>query len=158
MLGLQDPLLTFAVLQFVTVDTNISEGNYYSSLPITRECALYFCVNTYNVTVKNSVPITSVVSLWTNDTGTPTAGGNFEGNGYDFSETADVVWEGSLDGVDGNHTYSIPAGTLANLKDWLNYTLQGSLNTIGSEVDNSNGAVWVNDVMEAFNVTSDWNG
>ena len=28
----------------------------------------------------------------------------------------------------------------------------------GSEVDNSNGAVWVNNVMEAFNVTSDWSG
>jgi hypothetical protein len=54
--------------------------------------------------------------------------------------------------------HTIPAGTLANLKAWLNYTLQGSLNTTGSEVDNSNGAVWVNDVMEAFNVTSDWTG
>ena len=67
-----------------------------------------------------------------------------------------MVWEHPSDGVDGNHTYTIPAGTLANLKAWLNSTLQGSLNTTGKEVDNSNGAVWVNDVMEAFNVTLDW--
>jgi hypothetical protein len=105
MLGLQDPLLTFGVLQFVTVDMNISEGNYYSSLPITHECALYFCINTYNVTVNNSVQNTTVVSSWTNDTGTPTVGGAFEGNGYDFSETADVVWQRPSDGVDGNQTY-----------------------------------------------------
>lgn len=53
--GLQDPLLTFAVLQFPTVDMNISQGNYYSSFPVTHECVLYFCVNTYNVTVENSI-------------------------------------------------------------------------------------------------------
>jgi hypothetical protein len=99
---------------------------------------------------------TTIVSSWTSDAGTPTVSSGFTGNGYDFSETADVVWERPSEGVSGNHTYSIPAGTLANLKAWLNYTLQGSLNTTGSEVHNSDGAVWVNDVMEAFNVTSDW--
>jgi hypothetical protein len=156
--GIQNPLLTFTVLQFPTVDMDISQGNYYSSLPITRECALYFCVNTYNVTVNNGVKNTTIVSSWTGDNGTPIVSSEFTGNGYDFSETPDVIWERPSDGVGGNQTYTVPAGTLANLNAWLNYTFQGSLNTTGSEVDNSNGAVWVNDVMEAFNVTSDWSG
>ena len=50
--GNQNLLLTFTVLQF---DMDISKGNYYSSLPVIHECMLYFCVNTYNVMVNNSV-------------------------------------------------------------------------------------------------------
>ena len=155
MLGLQDPLLTLAILQFPEVGTDLSQGNYYNTLPTTHECALYFCVNTYNVTVENSVPNSTIVASWTSETGTPTVGG-VEGAAVYMGDTVDAVLERPSDGIDGNHTYWIPAGTLANLKAWLNVTLQGSLNTTGSEVDGSNGPVWANDIMEAFNVTSDW--
>jgi hypothetical protein len=158
LLGLQNPLLTLAVLQFPNVGMSLSQGNYFTSLPTTNVCSLYFCVNTYNVTVTNTVSNTTVIDSWVPDDGTPVTGTETS-TGFDFDDSGPAILRSPPDGLvpDGNHTYFIPAGTLVNLKAWLNNTLQGSLNTTGSEVDNSNGLVWVNDVMEAFNVTSDWN-
>jgi hypothetical protein len=155
MLGLQDPLLTFAVLQFPDVGDDISQANYFTSLPVTHECALYFCVNTYYVTVTNTVPNTTILSSWTSDSGIPTIGGA-GASGIDMSDTQDAILEKPDDGIPGNNTYWIPPGTLATLKAWLNMTVQGSLNTTGSEVYGGNGPVWANDVMIAFNETSDW--
>lgn len=154
-LGLQDPLFTLAVLQFPDAMLKIADGNYFSSLPVANECALYFCVNTYNVSVLNSKPNTTVVSSWTSDTGTPTVGGKTK-TGNSMIGTKDAILERPTDGVDGNHTYWIPAGTLANLKAWLNSTLQGSMNTSTSLVDTSNGPVWANDEIQTLNVTTDW--
>lgn len=155
--NLQDPFFTLAVLQFPNVSSVITEGSYFTSPPFTNVCSVYFCVNTYNVTVTNTVPNTTIVSSWTSDTGTPIIGGEDDsGEGYNLIETPDAVLERPANGIAGNHTYWIPAGTLAMLKTWMNHTFQGSLNTTGGEVDNSNGPVWVNDVMEALNVTSDW--
>jgi hypothetical protein len=152
-LGLQGPLLTLAVLQFPQVQMLAQEGNYYSALPVTTECALYFCVNTYNVTVLNSIPNTTVISSWISDTGTPTVGGAAENGDNNMTGTVDAILERPDDQLEENNTYIIPAGTLANVKAWLNVTLQGSLNTTFSEVD---GATWAVDEMVVLNATTDW--
>jgi len=67
--------------------------------------------------------------------------------------TVDAILERPDDQLEENNTYIIPAGTLANVKAWLNVTLQGSLNTTFSEVD---GATWAVDEMVVLNATTDW--
>jgi len=151
-LGLQDPLLSLAILQFPGVQRQIEDGNYYDTLPTTHQCAIYFCVNTYNVTVQNSVAVTTVVSSWTSDAGTPTVGGALEPNAMEG--TADAVLQLPKDDVgENNNTYTIAAGTLANVQAWLNVTLQGSMNTSFSEVATP---VWANDEVVVLNATNDW--
>jgi hypothetical protein len=152
-LGLQDPLFTLVALQFPDVAPQIKDGNYYSTQPTTNECALYFCVNTYNASVVNGVLNSTLISSWTSSTGTPTVGAALGSTGMDG--TQDAVLQAPADGVNGNHTYVIPAGSLANLRAWLNVTLQGTLNTSFSEVD---GTIWANDVIQALNETTDWDG
>jgi hypothetical protein len=151
-LGLQSPLLSLAILQFPSVQQQIKDGNYYNTLPTTNQCAIYFCVNTYNVSVQNSVPVTTVVSSWTSDTGTPTVGGALEPNGMEGTVDA-VLQLPKSDDVENNNTYTVAAGTLANVQAWLYMTLQGSMNTSFSEVD---GAVWANDELVVLNATNDW--
>lgn len=153
MLGLQDPLLMLAVLQFPNVKQQIHDGNYWSSLPVTQECALYFCVNTYNLTVQNSVVNTTVISSWTSDTGTPTVGGALQPNGMEG--TQDAILQRPPTAQGGNDTYQIPAGTLATLKSWLNVTLQGTYNTSFSIF---NGTAWPSDALQALDGTTDWGG
>lgn len=150
-LGLQDPLLMLAVLQFPNVKQKIRDGNYWTSLPDTQECALYFCVNTFNLTVQNNIINTNVTNSWTSDTGTPTVGGALQPNGMEG--TQDTLWQRPPDAQGGNNTYWIPAGTLATLKSWLNVTLQGTYNTSFSIF---NGTAWANDAMQALDGTTDW--
>lgn len=150
-LGLQDPLLMLAVLQFPNIQEQVVQGNYWSSLPVTQECALYFCVNTYNISVLNSVANTTAISSWTSDTGTPTVGGALQPNGMEG--TQDAVLKRPATAQGGNDTYTIPAGTLATLKSWLNVTLQGTYNTSFSVF---NGTAWPNDAMQALDGTTDW--
>lgn len=126
--NISNPLLALAVLQFPHVQKLVQSGNYYSSLPVTYECVLYFCVNTYNVTVVNNVPNTTLVSSWTSENGMPTVGGALQGGG--MKGTLDAI----LDQPDSGKAYRVAAGTLANLKAWLNVTLQGTMNTTFSKV------------------------
>jgi len=148
-LDIQNPVLALAILQFPHVRPRIADGNYYSSLPIAHECALYFCINTYNVSVTNSKANTTILSSWTSDTGTPTVGAALTG----MDGTPDAVLEPSDDYSTSNHTYQIPAGSLANLKAWLDVSMQGSMNTSFSTVDRTQ---WVNDDIQALNKTTDW--
>jgi hypothetical protein len=151
-LDLQDPLLSLAILQFPNVEQKIQNGNYYNTQPTTHQCAVYFCVNTYNVTVQNNIPNTTLVSSWTSDTGTPTVGGAGEPGGMDGTKDA-VLRLPKYNDEENNNTYTISAGTLANLQAWLNVTLSGSMNTSFSEVE---GSVWANDELVVLNQTKDW--
>ncbi|KAK0102987.1 hypothetical protein ONS96_005600 [Cadophora gregata f. sp. sojae] len=148
-LNIQNPLLALAILQFPHVRQRIEDGNYFSSLPVTHECALYVCVNTYNVSVTNGKANTTVLSSWTSDTGTPTVGAALVG----MDGTPDAVLDPSDEYSESNNTYRIPAGSLANLKTWLNVSMQGSMNTSFSKVDRTQ---WVNDDIQALNKTTDW--
>jgi hypothetical protein len=151
-LDLQDPLLSLAILQFPDVKQRIQDGNYYNTLPKTQQCALYFCVNTYKVKVENGNVTTTVESSWTSEYGTPTVGAAMEPGG--MNGTKNAVLQLPNDDVDlNNHTYTITAGTLANLQAWLIVTLSGSLNTSFSVVQ---GAVWANDEMVVLNQTTNW--
>jgi hypothetical protein len=152
-MGLQDPLLMLVIYQFPNLTQAISGVNYYNTLPTTHECALYFCVNSYNTTVLNGIANSTIVSSWTSNNGTPTVGGALGPSG--MQGTQDAVFHRPLHDVNGNHTYTIPAGTLANLKAWLNVTLQGTMNTTFSIFD---GAIWANDEVQVLNETTDWDG
>ncbi|KAE9377208.1 hypothetical protein N431DRAFT_555454 [Stipitochalara longipes BDJ] len=152
-LDLQDPLLSLAILQFPDVKEKMQDGNYFSTLPTTHLCALYFCVNTYEVKVENNNATTTVVSTWTSEYGTPTVGGALEPGGMDG--TQDAVLQPPKDTVgENNNTYTIAAGTLANLQAWLIVTLSGSMNTSFSEVV---APVWADDEMVVLDQTTDWN-
>lgn len=148
-LNIQHPLLALAILQFPHVRQRLEDGNYFSSLPVTHECVLYFCINKYNVSVTNSKANTTVLSSWTSNTGTSTVGAALVSMGG----TPDAVLDPSDDYSESNHTYRIPAGSLANLKAWLNVTMQGSMNTSFSKVDQTQ---WVNDDIQALNKTTNW--
>jgi len=150
-LGVQNPFLTLAILQFPNVQLQIKNGNYYNAPPVTHECALYFCINTYNVTVQNSNATTQVVSTWTSDTGTPTVGGALQPGGMEG--TQDAVFQRPPDKQQENDTYYVAAGSLANLQAWLNVTVQGSINTSFSEVDDPQ---WLSDELLILNATTDW--
>jgi hypothetical protein len=92
------------------------------------------------------------VSSWTSEYGTPTVGAAMEPGG--MNGTKNAVLQLPNDVVDlNNHTYTITAGTLANLQAWLIVTLSGSLNTSFSVVQ---GVVWANDEMVVLNQTTDW--
>jgi hypothetical protein len=67
-LGISNPMLALAIMQFPGVDRDGYKGNYLKETPIVYECALYFCVQTYNLTVTNGVARTEVVSTWYNET------------------------------------------------------------------------------------------
>jgi Protein of unknown function (DUF3176) len=151
-LDLQDPLLSLAILQFPDVKQQIQDGNYYNTLPKTQQCALYFCVNKYKVTVENSNATTTVVSTWTSEYGTPTVGAPMEPGGMNGTKDA-ILRLPDDDGGQNNNTYTITAGSLANLQAWLAVTLSGSMNTSFSVVQ---GAVWANDEMVVLNQTTDW--
>ena len=152
-LGLQDPLLSLAILQFPEVKEQLRDGNYFDTLPTTHQCAVYFCVNTYEVTVVNSNANTTVIATWTSEYGTPTVGAALEPGGMDG--TQDAVLVPPRDNVgESNNTYTIAAGTLANLQAWLIMTLSGSMNTSFSEVQ---APVWAGDEMTVLNQTTDWN-
>lgn len=151
-LDLQDPLLSLSILQFPNVKQRIQDGNYFNTLPTAQQCALYFCVNTYKVTVENSNVATTVLSSWTSEYGTPTVGGALEPGGFDGTKDA-VLQMPKNDVGENNNTYTISAGSLANLQAWLIATLSGSMNTSFSEVQ---GTVWANDEMVVLNQTTDW--
>jgi len=151
-LGLQDPLLSLAILQFPDVKERMQDGNYFNTLPTTHQCAIYFCVNTYEVTVENNNATTTVVSSWTSEYGTPTVGAALEPGGMDGTQNA-VLQPPRDDIGESNNTYTIAAGTLANLQAWLIMTLSGSMNTSFSEVL---APVWAGDEMVVLDQTTDW--
>jgi hypothetical protein len=128
----------------------MQDGNYFNTLPTTHQCAVYFCVNTYEVTVENNNATTTVVSSWTSEYGTPTVGGALEPGGMDGTQNA-VLQPPRDDIGESNNTYTIAAGTLANLQAWLIVTLSGSMNTSFSEVL---GPVWANDEMVVLDQTT----
>lgn len=152
-LGLENPLLSLAILQFPEVKQLIQDGNYYNTIPTTHQCAVYFCVNTYQVTVENNIPNTTVVSSWTSNNGTPTVGGALQPGGMDGTQDG-VLQLPDNDVGENNNTYTIAAGTLANLQAWLNVTVVGSMNTSFSQVEG--GVTWANDELVVMNCTTDW--
>lgn len=66
--GIKNPLLSLSTLQFKNVEAAGREGNYIKSPPEAHQCALYFCVQSYDVRIVKGTPSTKVVSSWYNET------------------------------------------------------------------------------------------
>ena len=151
-LGIQNPIISFAMLQFPDVWMEENQGSFFNQMPQAAECALYFCVNTYNVSVTNGVTTSEILSTWHNETGNPTTGSAGIGIGASDGILQPPKSDLSLD-ISENSTFWIPSGTIAAMKEYLNVTFTGFVNVSGGEVDASDGPVFVNDVMQALNLT-----
>ena len=150
LLNLQNPLLTLAILQFPSINANVSEGNYFTSPPITNICALYFCTNTYNITVSTGIPNATVISSWVPEFGTP-----IPSSQDDLVDAPPIILQSANttnDTENQNKTYTLTPYALANLQTYLNTTLSGSLPAPGTSANNLNNN---NDILQALNTTLD---
>lgn len=152
-LGISNPIVSLALLQFPAVEAEHYKGNYNNQTPQAWECALYYCLHTYNTTVINNQAKTQLVSTWHNETGTPIPTSNIEA-------TPDGILrrpENPMDfgAIRANSTFWIPAATVATLAEYMNHTLSGEMLTSSSEVESG---TFTNDVMQALNITTDIGG
>lgn len=148
-LGISNPMLSVAILQFPGIDRDGYSANYSKETPIAHECALYFCVQTYNLTVVDGKTTTEVLSTWYNET--------------------DPVWSAGSNG----HRFLLrpsdqPAPQAPKLKDPIFIVYDATFNTILWFLDKtlhgtalSRTAVVagqdriVDDVLEALKVSKD---
>lgn len=141
-LGIKNPLLSLAVLQFKAVDAAGYDGDYLTSPPVVHECVLYFCVQTYNVTVKNSKAHYEVISSWYNETDPvlPEQHGNPDRTLHRPND------QPSLD--NSGRDFTIHNRTYGTALWYLNKTLSGTVVTRVSEVNSDNNQV--DDVLAAM--------
>ncbi|MCJ1284554.1 hypothetical protein MMC26_003887 [Xylographa opegraphella] len=146
-LGISNPITSLAILQFPGENAEGYQGTYRNATPLAWECALYYCLNTYNVSVVNNNATTKLVSTYHSETGTPIPYSSLE------DTTEGILQRPSNSTVTtGNSTFWIQNGTVAALSQYMNYTLSGQFQTENTEVPYG---TFVNDVMEALNVTAD---
>ncbi|MCJ1415856.1 hypothetical protein MMC32_002190 [Xylographa parallela] len=146
-LGISNPITSLAILQFPGVNAEGYQGTYGNATPLAWECSLYYCLNTYNISVVNSNVTTQLLSTYHSETGTPIPYTGLE-------DTPDGILQRPSDSnvTTGNSTFRIQNGTVAALSQYLNYTLSGQFQT---EVTEVRGNTYVNDVMQALNITAD---
>ena len=146
-LGISNPITSLALLQFPGVNAEGYQGTYSNATPLAWECSLYYCLNTYNVTVVNNNATTHLVSTYHSETGTPIPYSSLE-------DTPDGILQRPPNSsvTSGNPTFRIQNGTVAALSQYMNYTLSGQLQTENTEVPYG---TFVNDVMQALNITAD---
>lgn len=150
-LGVPNPISSLAIMQFPTIEEQGYNGNYLKQTLQAWQCALYFCLQTYNASVTNGVPVEDVVSSWSSDLGTPLP--TIKQFPTDYVDTDDATFTRPVDSLvkGGNDTFFIPSGTIAAMATYLNRTMSGSQLMQHSETDNINK--WPNDVMQALNST-----
>jgi hypothetical protein len=151
-LGVANPISSIAILQFPEVQKAGYSGSYDNQTPRAWQCALYFCLNTYNVTVINGITNSTILSSWHSDTGTALP--DIEGLG-DYGNTADAMLtrpEDSPVKVINNSSFPLKGSTIAAMAAYLNHTISGIQLTRTSEVGYD---TWTNDVMQALTETTD---
>ncbi|MCJ1386104.1 hypothetical protein MMC17_009229 [Xylographa soralifera] len=146
-LGVSNPITSLAILQFPGVNAEGYHGTYSNATPLAWECSLYYCLNTYNVSVINNNATTQLVSTYHSETGTPIPYSSIE-------DTPDGILQRPSNSTvtTGNSTFRIQNGTVAALSQYMNYTLSGQFLTKDTEVAYG---TFVNDVMQALNITAD---
>jgi hypothetical protein len=152
-LGIPNPISSLAVLQFPQIEAAGYGGDYLNQTPQAWQCALYFCLQTYNTSVLNGVLNVDTVSSWNSDLGTPLP--PIDQFPLDYVGTNDTTFERPADSLvkGGNTTFFIPAGTIAAMAAYLNYTMSGSQAMEASETNPQDK--WPNDVVQALNSTVD---
>ncbi|PQE03105.1 Carboxylic ester hydrolase protein [Rutstroemia sp. NJR-2017a BVV2] len=151
-LGIANPISSIAILQFPEVQKAGYSGSYDNQTPRAWQCALYFCLNTYNVTVINGITNSTILSSWHSDTGTPLP--DIE-ELEDYGQTADAMLtrpEDSPVKVINNSNFPLKGSTIAAMAAYLNHTISGMQLTRTSEVAYD---TWTNDVMQALTETTD---
>jgi hypothetical protein len=150
-LRILNPISSLAVLQWPDIEQLGYSGDYLKEMPQAWQCALYFCLQTYNTTVLKGVPKVDVVSITDIETPLPV----IDQFPYDYVMTNDTTFQRPEDSLikGGNATFSIPGGTIAAMASYLNYTMSGSQLMQSSETNGQDQ--WPNDVMQALNSTID---
>jgi hypothetical protein len=150
-LGMSNPISSLAVLQWPQIEQLGYSGDYLKEMPQAWQCALYFCLQTYNTTVLKGVPEVDVVSITDIETPLPV----IDQFPSDYDNTNDTTFQRPEDSLikGGNATFFIPDGTIAAMASYLNYTMSGSQAMQYSETDEQDR--WPNDVMQALNSTID---
>ena len=150
-LGISNPISSLAVLQWPQIEQLGYSGDYIKEMPQAWQCALYFCLQTYNTTVLKGVPEVDVVSITDIETPLPVIN-QFPS---DYIYTNDTTFQRPEDSLikGGNATFFIPGGTIGAMASYLNYTMSGSQAMQYSETNEQDQ--WPNDVMQALNSTID---
>jgi Protein of unknown function (DUF3176) len=154
-LGIPNPVTSLGLLQFPEFDAEGYDGDYLTQTPQAWQCALYFSLNTYNVSVTNGNSSINITDSWHED---PSAPKNpVEWAPQDESDCTMTYTRLANSGVrGGNSTFLIPGGTVAGLAQYLNHTLSGSHLSRTAEVGTfDDPEAWPNDVMAALNTTVD---
>ena len=147
--GVSNPISSLAILQFPEIEKLGKAGNYLKQTPQAWQCALYFCLQTYNASVLNGVPSVDTISSWNSDVGTPLPSG--DGSLGEYMETKDATFERPGDSLvkGGNSTFFIPGGTIAIMATYLNQTMSGVQLVKWSEINLNNN--WPVDILQALN-------
>jgi hypothetical protein len=151
-LGISNPISSIGILQFPEIEKSGYSGDYRNQTPQAWQCALYFCLNTYNVSVTNGVTNSTILSNWTSDTGTPLPKIT---SINDYGNTANAVLTRPNDSpatVINNSSFPLSAATIASVASYFNHTLSGMQLSSTAEVSYDN---WANDVMQALSTTTD---
>ena len=145
-LNVTNPLVAFGILQFPEVEAEGYQGSYDNQSPKAWECALAFCLQTYNVSVQNNNVTNTLLSTFIPPNGTPVSDS--------LEDTVDGIFhrpanEGHPAG--SNDTFFVPGATIAGLAQYFNHTLQGYMPTSTTEVPTY---TYVDDLMQALNITT----
>ncbi|KAH6694097.1 hypothetical protein F5X68DRAFT_248719 [Plectosphaerella plurivora] len=148
-LGISNPMLALAIMQFPGVDRDGYSGNYLKETPVVYECALYFCVQTYNLTVVDGKTRTEVVSTWYNETDPVLDLGD---NWHRYLERpTDQPTPEAPEG--GDSTFVVVGGTFNTILWYLGKTLNGTALSRTAVVGDDEEEV--DDVLEALKRSQD---
>ena len=149
-LDVPNPLVSLALLQFPEVNAAGYQGVYWNATPLAWQCALYLCLNTYNVSVTNSRVNSSLVSSWYPTDAPPSS----EAPSTQQGELPYLTLQRPSNSLvtTGNGSFWAAGYTLSVLSQYLSHTLNGSMQSSTSEVGSG---TFVPDLMQVLNITSD---
>jgi hypothetical protein len=151
-LGISNAVLSHAMMQFPLIDKDVKEG-YASQRPLAWQCALYFCINTYNVTVSNGKVQVDIVDSYHGDP-LPSSPPAVESQNASAPNLIFIRPRSSTI-KSHNSTFFVRGETITRLNEYMNHTLSGIRPARPSRAPDAAAPYgWTNDVMEVLNKTS----
>lgn len=113
------------MLQFPQAALKGNFGDYEYERPQAWQCALSFCINTYNVTVSNGVTNSDIVASW-NDGGNSLPAISDLTSYYNKKKAVLKAKPDSLAQEKFDSKYRLDGATIAEIATYLNRTLEGT--------------------------------
>jgi hypothetical protein len=154
-LGISNAVVSHAMIQFPSIDKSDAKDGYVTQQPLAWQCALYFCINTYNVTVSNGKVQVDIVDSYHGDalSSSPPAVESQNAS----AENLIFIRPRSSTVKSHNATFFVRGDTITRLTDYMNHTLSGIRLAHPSRTPaptEGGPHAWTNDVMEVLNKTT----